>query len=156
MSGAASHGAGKIWLCLPTKSLSLTASMLFRLMEAKSSSARKGMDTGGHTGPDRSLNAPGCPSAGDFLYSLPSTPLLKCCNTSKITSGQCADASQSPRYQYSCSIPGRHLPLHSSSLSIPRGFPARAPLPGKKETEIMQYTFHIHPKLSSGKQGRHL
>lgn len=33
--------------CLPTKSLSLMASMLFKLMEAKSSSERKGMDRAG-------------------------------------------------------------------------------------------------------------
>lgn len=31
-------------LCLPTKSLSLMASMLFRLMEANSSSVRKEVD----------------------------------------------------------------------------------------------------------------
>lgn len=49
-------------LCLPTKSLSLTASMLFRLMEAKSSSVRNVMDRGGQAWHDWSLNSSGCSS----------------------------------------------------------------------------------------------
>lgn len=51
-----------IGLCLPTKSLSLTASMLFRLMEAKSSSVRKVTDRGGQAWHVWSLNASGYPS----------------------------------------------------------------------------------------------